>query len=84
MVSKDRLDEIMRAKEKVVEGELTLWNERLSALVNAGDLRGALEQLGSPIERLADVANNCGCNVQCGAASPGQLGLEQGQPPARR
>lgn len=63
-----RMDEIVKAKRQVVEGQLTLWNTRLDALVEAGDARGVIDALTA---RLDDI-NNCGCNVQCGA----RAGLE--------
>jgi len=78
VVQKDRLDEITRAKREIVDGSLVIWNERLTALVNAGNLEGALDQLRSPAEIIAEITNNCGCNVQCGSLA-GQLGA---QPPS--
>ena len=65
-----RMDEIVKAKRQVIEGQLTLWNTRLDALIEAGDTRGVLDALTS---RLADDINNCGCNVQCSAAARTRL-----------
>jgi hypothetical protein len=84
MVQKDRVDEIFRAKQQVVAGSLTIWNERLTALVNAGDLTGALDQMVSPAELIADVTNNCGCNVQCGSLARGEQLATVGQGPRQR
>jgi len=62
---KERIDEVTKAKRQIAEGSLTIWNARLEALVAAGDLKGALDQLKTPLEE-AEI-NNCGCNVQCPA-----------------
>ena len=62
------VDEVKKAKSQIVQGALTIWNERLTALVNAGNLRGALDQLLAPIEGIAD---NCGCGNNCGCLEPG-------------
>lgn len=59
MVQKERLSEILKAKQQIVEGSLTIWNERLTALVQSGDVKGALDQLLAPAEGFLD---NCGCN----------------------
>lgn len=64
MLTKESVKTIQAAQKQVLDGKLTIWNTRLDALVSAGDVRGALDQLVSPV---ADVADNCGCNVQCGA-----------------
>lgn len=85
MVQRDRLDEIGKAKRQIVDGSLTIWNERLTALVNAGDQRGALAQMLSPVELAA--ANNCDCNGTCaepllrGVGTPGTLAGGGGQSP---
>jgi hypothetical protein len=56
---------VVDAKRQIVEGSLTLWNARLDAIIATGDAKAALEQIRAPIE---DRIDNCGCNVQCGAA----------------
>jgi hypothetical protein len=61
----DKIEEIKKAKSQIVEGSLTIWNARLDALNRAGDMKGALDQLVSPIE--AGIFDNCGCNSPCGA-----------------
>lgn len=67
-MTRDELKKIQTAKQQVLNGQMTIWNTRLDALVEAGDIRGALDQLVSPVE---DAINNCGCNVQCGAMQGG-------------
>jgi hypothetical protein len=67
-----RADDIVRAKRQVAEGQLTIWNARLDAALDAGDGRAILDVLAS---RVADDINNCGCNVQCGARSLGEIGI---------
>ena len=73
MVQKERLDDVFKAKRQIVEGALTIWNERLTALVNAGDLRGALDQMISPAEGWFD---NCGCGNNC-SCRPGALEISR-------
>ena len=57
-----RAEDALKAKRQVVEGRLTLWNTRLEALMEAGRIDDALEQLRAPLT--AEDINNCGCNVQ--------------------
>jgi hypothetical protein len=64
MIEEKRLSEIKNAKSQVVNGQLTIWNERLGLLLRAGKLSDLIQHLGSPV---SDVVNNCGCNVQCGS-----------------
>jgi hypothetical protein len=66
---RENVEKAAKAKQQIVEGSLVIWNTRLETLVDTGDVKAALDQLRSPIEDVADVANNCGCNVQCGAAA---------------
>lgn len=61
-------DSAMAAKKQIMEANMTLWNTRLEALVEAGDIKSVLDHLRSPIE---DKIDNCGCNVQCGALQEG-------------
>jgi hypothetical protein len=61
-------DTAMAAKKQIMEANMTLWNTRLEALVEAGDVSSVLDHLRSPIE---DKIDNCGCNVQCGALQEG-------------
>jgi hypothetical protein len=60
------LDEVTKAKRQVAEGQLTIWNARLDALLEAGESGSIIEALAS---RVTDDINNCGCNVQCGASN---------------
>jgi hypothetical protein len=60
----------VEAKRQIIEGNLTLWNARLDALIALGDVKGALDLIRAPIE---DRIDNCGCNVQCGAAQLDRL-----------
>jgi hypothetical protein len=80
MLTKERLGELASAKKQVTDGSLVIWNARLEALINAGDLRGALDQLVSPVERGADNCD-CGNNCKCGSAIEEALGGLV-QPPA--
>lgn len=68
MIEREKLDALGSAKEQIVRGSLTIWNERLAAMVQSGDLRAALAQMVSPIESWGD---NCGCgnNCKCGGAA---------------
>lgn len=68
----------MSAKKQIMEANMVLWNTRLEALVEAGDIGSVLDHLRSPVE---DKIDNCGCNVQCGAM---QEGLGAVINPARR
>ncbi len=64
MDTKKILTEAVAAKKQIVDAQMTLWNTRLEALVDAGEIGSILDHLQSPIE---DKIDNCGCNVQCGA-----------------
>ena len=64
----------MDARKKIVDAQLTLWNARLEALVEAGDIGPVLDHLRAPVE---DNIDNCGCNVQCGALREGLGDLGQ-------
>jgi len=66
----DRLKEVLAAKQKIVEGSLTIWNERMGSLFRAGDLRGYLDAIKSPVEPVADNGNCGGCNGNCGRGEP--------------
>lgn len=61
----EKIEDVKKAKTQIVEGSLTIWNARLDILQRMGDIKGALSQLVSPIERVADQGNCGGCN--CGA-----------------
>lgn len=61
------LEEIKKAKAKVVEGQLTIWNARLESLVDAGNLQAVLDHMTSPIEW----GDNCDCQGNCNCAEPG-------------
>jgi hypothetical protein len=71
MALEKKLEEVVAAKGKVVEGQLVIWNARLEALVRSGSLSGALDQMINPVEH---VPNLCDCNSRCGSAfSPEEL-----------
>ena len=74
-MNKEELKKAQAAKKQIVEGQIVLWNARLEALIETGDVRAVITQLASPVE---DNIDNCGCNVQCGASSvltnPGRFG----------
>ena len=55
------VEEVKKAKKQVLDGALTIWNTRLDAFIQAGDLRGALDQLITSCD-----GDNCDC--QCGSA----------------
>ena len=55
------IEEVKKAKKQVVDGSLTIWNARLDAFVQAGDLKSTLDQLITSCD-----GDNCDC--QCGAA----------------
>ena len=66
MLDQKSLGEVMKAKEQIVKGKLTIWNERLRVLQESGKLDRLVDHLNSSLDDI----NNCGCNVQCGAATP--------------
>lgn len=65
----ENIEEVKKAKEKIVEGSLTIWNARLDALIRAGDVRGVLVHMTSPVEW----GDNCDCQGNCNCAEPGML-----------
>ncbi|SIS76822.1 hypothetical protein SAMN05421759_103121 [Roseivivax lentus] len=71
MDTKKMATEAMAARKQIVDAQMTLWNTRLEALVEAGDISSVLDHLKSPVE---DKIDNCGCNVQCGALQDPDLG----------
>lgn len=73
----EKIEEIKKAKSQIIEGSLTIWNARLDALSRAGDIKGALNQLVSPIE--AGIFDNCGCNSPCSAGLESFLPQEMGR-----
>jgi hypothetical protein len=60
-----KLRTAVEARREIAEGMFTLWNARLETLVDIGDAKSIFEHIRAPIE---DRIDNCGCNVQCGAA----------------
>lgn len=68
MDQKKLASEAMKARKQIIDAQFTLWNARLEALVEAGDIGPVLDHLRSPVE---DQIDNCGCNVQCGALQDG-------------
>ena len=70
-ILKQRTKEIAEAKRQILEGKTVIWNTRLESMLAIGNMRGVLDLAGKSVE---DTINNCGCNVQCGAAQNiGQL-----------
>ena len=78
MIREEKLQEVFKAKQQIVEGSLTIWNARLETLAQAGDLKGLLDQMKSPVEPVAD-QGNCG-NCVCGA----EMGKEFVQPVTKK
>ncbi len=68
---------VTKAKADQVHAATELWNSRLELLQRAGDVRGLLEQLRSPVELAGD---NCGCNSACSIPE----GMGQFSSPAAR
>ncbi len=63
------LDVVKKAKGQILEGSLTIWNARLEALIETGDVRAAIDHLRSPVEW----GDNCTCGNNCrcgGGAAP--------------
>ena len=58
-------DGVRKAKEQILEGSLTIWNARLEALVEIGDVRAAIDHLKSPVEW----GDNCPCGNNCSCGS---------------
>jgi len=75
MDQKKIAESAMAAKKQIMEANMTLWNTRLEALVDAGDIGSILDHLRSPVE---DKIDNCGCNVQCGALQEGLGAIRSG------
>jgi anaerobic selenocysteine-containing dehydrogenase len=67
MPTEENLKRIFEAKQKILEGSLTIWNERVVALSRAGDLQSYLDAIKDSTEPpIPEVTNNCnGCNVNC-------------------
>lgn len=68
MLSKEKLQEVIQAKEEIVKGSLTIWNVRLETLIQIGDRHGVLEAMRKPAE-IAEINGSCnvGCN-SCGGS----------------
>lgn len=73
----EKIEEIKKAKSQIVEGSLTIWNARLEALERAGNIKGALDQMISPVE--VGIFDNCGCNSPCGSGLENILPQEMGR-----
>ncbi|WP_105415246.1 hypothetical protein [Neorhizobium sp. T25_27] len=73
MELKDKMVSIVEAQQQVFAGKLTIWNARLEAMLASGDVRGAIEHLGTAVTD----ANNCGCNNGCGGVVGGPGGGER-------
>jgi len=66
MPAEENLKRIFEAKQKIVEGSLTIWNERVVALSRAGDIQSYLDAIRSSADiPIAECTNNCRCNVNC-------------------
>lgn len=68
MEIKEIAQKALEARRQIMDAQMVLWNTRLEALVDSGDITNVLDHLQSPIE---DTIDNCGCNVQCGALQEG-------------
>jgi hypothetical protein len=69
MFTKEKLDEIARAKKQIIEGSLIIWRTRLENLVNAGAASSIANFLKTPVE--PQEANNCNCtNTAAGCGQP--------------
>lgn len=68
MEIKEVAQKALEARRQIMDAQMVLWNTRLEALVDSGDIKSVLDHLQSPIE---DKIDNCGCNVQCGALQEG-------------
>jgi hypothetical protein len=66
-MDREKMSELVGAKKQILDGSLTIWNARLDALMNVGEMEDVFDHLQSPVELLAD---NCGCgnNCKCSAA----------------
>lgn len=57
-----------KARERLTDAAIELWNVRLDALRQAGDVQGILDQLTQPLESGCD---NCSCNQGCNSCLQG-------------
>ena len=62
-MTEDLIARISKAKTQQVQAATELWNTRLELLRSAGDFKGLLDHLRTPVELAGD---NCGCNSACG------------------
>ncbi len=66
-MNEEQLKQIVDAKRQILEGATEIWNARLEILRQAGDYKGMLDHLDTPVEQVAD---GWGCNGNCDCASP--------------
>ncbi|ADQ14457.1 hypothetical protein [Halanaerobium hydrogeniformans] len=59
-MDKKKLQDIKEAKKKIVEGSLTIWNARLDALAERGNIRDLINYIGGPVVD-DSWTNICGC-----------------------
>jgi hypothetical protein len=64
-MDKKRLQEIKAAKQKIVEGSLTIWNARLDALVEEGYSRDIINHISA-----VDICGCGGGSPICGCDCP--------------
>ena len=62
-MNEELISRISKAKSQQIQAATELWNTRLELLRTAGDFRGLLDHLRTPVELAGD---NCGCNSACG------------------
>ncbi|RQD74121.1 MAG: hypothetical protein D5S01_07055 [Halanaerobium sp. MSAO_Bac5] len=59
-MDKKQLQDIKEAKKKIVEGSLTIWNARLDALAERGNIRDLINYVGRSVDDVS-WTNICGC-----------------------
>ncbi len=69
MFTKEKLEEITKAKTQITEGSIVIWRTRLETLVNAGAVKSVFGFLQTPVD--PQEANNCNCtNTAAGCGQP--------------
>lgn len=64
ILPKGKLQEVIEAKKRIVEGSLVIWNARLETLARAGHYGSVIDALADPVELGAE-ADNYGCDCGC-------------------
>jgi len=63
-MDKRQLRKVAEAKKRVFDGQMTIWNTRIEALLDTGDVRAATDAMSAPVDL---ASNNCDCNSPCDA-----------------